>query len=122
MMFWDLICQEGGKYVRQVYLLGAVKVFVAEHEVLAHDAEGDFFVAENVADLAQHLLNAYVRSHIACAVVAGEKQFQLLSRLPGLPCPEHPAEFRAFDAARNPGFEDQVHHAADPPACVGQLR
>ena len=73
-----------------------------------------------MADLAQHFVDANVGTHIARAVVSGEEQFQFFAGLPGLVSAQHPSRFGAFDVAADPGFQNEVHHAALPPAAAGQ--
>jgi hypothetical protein len=106
-----------------MHLPRAFEVAVGELEILRHHAEVGVFSAQNMAGLAQHLRNPDIRSHVARAVIAGKQQLQLFAGLPGFPFTHHPAQLGGFDAAADPGFKDQIHHAADPPAFVlGQSR
>ena len=92
-------------------------------EILRHHAEGDVFRAQNMADLAQHFRNAHIGAHIARAVVSGKEQLQFFAGLPGFALAHHPAQLGGLDAAADPRFKHQIHHAADPPALlVGQSR
>ncbi len=48
------------------------------------------------------------------------RQFEFFARLPAFASAQHPGGFRAFDIAADPGFENKIHHAADPPTFAGQ--
>ena len=106
--------QEWRENIRQVNLRVSSKVPVRAFEILRHHAEVNALGAQNVPHLAQHFLDAHVGTRVAGAVVAGKQQLQLFAGLPRLASPSiHPAF--AFDDAADPGFQDKVHHAAEPP-------
>src|SRR5579863_2469364 len=73
-----------------------------------------------MANLAQHLFHAYVRSHIPRAVITGEQELELFAGLPGLIATQHPSRLGAFDVSADPGFQNEIHHAAVPPRAAGQ--
>ena len=97
-----------------------LEISAREFRNLRHHAERDSFRAEDVTKLPQHLFHAHIRAHVAGAVVSGEQQLQLFARLPGSPFAQHPCGLRLFNGSANPGFEQKVHHAADPPTFAGQ--
>src|SRR5215469_1522971 len=101
-------------------LLGAFKVSLGELEVLAHHAEFNPVSTENMANLAEHLLDPYVGAHVARAVVAGEQKFQLFACPPRWVPAQHPSGFRPLDVRAHPGLKNEVHHAAVPPRAAGQ--
>ena len=101
-----------------MHLPRALEVAVGELEILRHHAEGGVFRAQNVTGLPQHFRNPYVGAHVARAVISGKQQLQFFAGLPGFAFAHHPTQLGGFDAAADPGFEDQIHHAADPPALV----
>src|SRR5579859_2048427 len=103
-----------------MHLFGALEVSLGKVEVLTHHAEVDAFCTEYVADLAQHFVDPHVRSHVAGAVVSGEEQLQLLSRLPRCSSAQHPTGFGALDVTAYPGLQNEIHHAAVPPRAAGQ--
>ena len=119
----NFVRQKRRKNIRQMHLPRAFEIAVGELEVLRHHAEGGIFRAQNVTGLAQHFRHSHIRTHVAGAVVAGKQQLQLFAGLPGFAFAHHPAQLGGFDAAADPGFQHQIHHAADPPALVlGQSR
>src|SRR5580692_608900 len=91
-------------------LAGVAEISASEIEILRHDAEGEIFVAENAAHLANHFFYADVGAGVARAVVSGEEKFEFGAGLPGLSGAEHPFELVEFDEAADPGFEEQVGH------------
>ncbi len=106
-----------------MHLPRAFEVAVGKFEILRHHAESGVFSAQNVPGLPQHFRNPDIRSHVARAVISGKQQLQFFAGLPGFAFAHHPAQLGGFDAAADPGFEHQIHHAADPPALVvGQSR
>src|SRR5215471_1802913 len=74
VMLWHFVGQEWRKNIWKVHLSGAFEVSLGELEVLTHHAEVDALCAKNVANLADHLLHAHVRPHVARAVISGEEQ------------------------------------------------
>src|SRR5215472_13464108 len=66
--------QEWRKNIREIDLFRAFEVSLGELEVLTHHAEVDSLRAKDMTNLADHLLYAYVRSHVARAVISGEEQ------------------------------------------------
>src|SRR5581483_5994992 len=76
--------------------------------------------AEDVANLAQHLLNPNVRAHVASTVVSRKEKLQLFSGLPGPVATKHPSGFGALDVRTDPCFQDKIHHAEAPPRAAGQ--
>ena len=89
--------EKGRKNVGKKNLLSAFEIALGAIEVLSHHAEIHVFRAENVANLAEHFVDANVGAGIARAVVAGEKQFQFFARLPALAAAEHPLQAGQFD-------------------------
>ena len=73
-----------------------------------------------MADLAQHFIHPHIGTHVARAIVAGEKQLQFVAGLPRFISAQHPSRFRALDVGTDPGLQHEVHHAAVPPAAAGQ--
>src|SRR5215472_8129075 len=73
-LLWNFIEQEWRKNIRQMNLVGSIKVSLGEFEVLAHHAKVDTLAAKDVPDLAQHFFDAHVGAHIARAIVSGEEQ------------------------------------------------
>jgi hypothetical protein len=78
-------------------------------EVLRQHAQFAFVRAEDVVDLAQHLLHAHICARVARAVVTGEEEFQLIARLPSAARAQHPFEFRQLDQSADPSFKSQIH-------------
>ena len=101
-------------------LPGAFEISFGEIEVLAHHAELDALGAQDVPNLAKHLLHAHIRSHVAGAVVSGKEEFQLFPGLPWFIATEHPPGLGALDVGTDPRFQDCIHHAALPPRAAGQ--
>jgi hypothetical protein len=107
------------KNVRQQNLGRILKISARAIEVEGHGGKVDLFWAQDVADLAQHFFDAHIGSHIARAVIPGKEQLQFFSRLPRLSASQHPSGLGALDVARDPRFENEVHHAAVPPRAAG---
>src|SRR5579864_7669491 len=102
-----------------MHLLRALEVAFRELEVLTHYAELNPFRSEDVSDLTQHFIDAHIRTHVPRPVISGEQELQLFARLPGLPCSQHPPRLSALDRTADPSLENEVHHAAVPPAAAG---
>src|ERR1700687_1299449 len=100
-------------------LLGSREISARHFEILRHGAELDVVRAQNVAELAQRFLRPHVGAGVGSAVVSGKKQFDFLPRLPALAFAQDPSGFGALNVAADPGLEDKIHHAAEPPAWAG---
>ena len=116
MMLRHFIRQEGRENIRQSHLRRPFEIAARTVKIKRHHAEVNILRPQNPPDLPQHLFHSHIRSRITRPVVARKQQFQFLARLPGLPLAHHPLNFLALDDARYPRFQNEVHHAADPPA------
>src|SRR5262249_22630245 len=87
-------------------------------KVLRHYAEVNVLRTKNVANLANHFVDASVRASVARAVVAGKKEAQLLAGLPARSAAEHPLQARQLDERADPHHQEKVGHAAKPPLRV----
>src|SRR5260370_21784227 len=103
-------------------LLRASEVAPRQIKILGHGAELDIVSAQDVPELSQRLLWTHVGTGVARAIVAGEEQFELLPRTPAFSFAEYPGSFCALDISADQGFEDKVHHAAEPPIFSGHSR
>src|SRR5579885_600202 len=74
MMLRDFVEQERREDVRKVNLSGAFEVSFRILKHLAHYTEIHPLGAEDVANLAQHLLNPNVRAHVASTVVSRKEK------------------------------------------------
>ncbi len=70
------------------------------------------FGAQHAANLPQHLFHAHVRTRVARAVVAREKQLQLFAGLPRMPRPQHPFELVRVRSGRSPTPPEQSPSSA----------
>ena len=118
MMLGHFIRQERRKNIRQPHLRCPFKIAARPVKIKRHHAEVNILRPQNPPDLPQHLFHPHIRSRVARPVVPRKQQLQFLARLPRLPLAHHPLNFLALDNARYPRFQDEVHHAADPPALV----
>ena len=118
VMLGHFIRQEGRENIRQPHLRRAFEISTRTVEIKRHHAEVDVLRPQNPADLPQHLLHSHIRSRVARPVVTRKQQLQFLARLPRLALAHHPLNFLALDNARYPRFQNEVHHAAEPPAFV----
>src|ERR1700680_1746706 len=115
-MLWNFTGQEWRKDIGKMNLLCASEIAARQIKVLRHRTELDVVSAQDVPELAQSFLGAHVGARVAGSVVAGKKQLQLLAGLPWLPGSQHPTGLGALDGRADPGLQDEIHHAADPPA------
>src|SRR5258708_37293837 len=120
MVLWNFGRQERRENVRKVNLLCAGKVSATQIEILRHGAELDFVRSQNMPQLAQSFFGADIRTGVARAIVASEQQLEFLARLPTFSLAEDPACLGALDIGADPGFEDEIHHATEPPTFAGQ--
>src|SRR5579884_1550870 len=109
------------KYVGKMDLLRPLEIAIRELETLAHDGELDIISSQNVTKLPQSLFWTHVRASVTRSVVSGKKQLEFFAWLPALAFAEDVCGFRPLDVAADPGFENVIHHEADPPTLAGQL-
>src|ERR1700723_3896764 len=102
-----------------MHLLRTREIAARQIKVLRHGAEFDVLRTQNVPKLPQSFFGTHVRTSVARAVISGEQKLQFLARLPGRSSAEHPAGLGTLDGGANPRFQNEVHHAADPPAAAG---
>src|SRR6266496_1485442 len=107
--------QERRKNIGKVDLLCPLKVAASHVKVLRHRAELDVLRAQNMAKLAQGLFRADIGTSVPRAVITGKKQLEFLPGLPAMRVAEDPASLGALNVGADPGLEDKIHHAADPP-------
>jgi hypothetical protein len=110
--------EEGREDVGQVDLARALEVALGAIEALRHDAEVDILRADDVADLADHLVDAYVGTGVARAIVAGEEEFEFFAGSPSFADSQHPSQAGEFDQHADPGDEEKVGHAREAPLTV----
>jgi hypothetical protein len=115
-MLWNFSGEERRENVRQVYLARILEIAARPIEILRHHAEVDAISAQYVTQLTQHFGNAHVRAGVTRAVVSRKQKLQLFAGFPTLAFAKHPAGFRSLDDAGDPRLQNEIHHAADPPA------
>ena len=96
----------------------AVEIACRTFEILRHDAEVDVIRAEDVADLAEHFLDAHVGAGVARTVVACEEEAKFFAGCPAAAETEHPGEAADFDERADPGDQEEVGHAWALPATM----
>src|SRR5262249_53390200 len=92
MVLASFAIKERRKNVRKENLTRAFEVALRAVETLRHHAEVHMLCAENVADLADHFVDAHVRAGVARAVVAGKQQLEFFARTPLSAAAEHPLQ------------------------------
>src|SRR5215472_11891942 len=102
MMTWYLIRQKGRKNVGQTNLRCILEISARTLEVEGHRGKIDLLSPKNVSDLPQHFLHPHIRAHVPRAVVTRKQELEFLTRLPGLPCSEHPSGLGALDVCADP--------------------
>ncbi len=118
MVLADFAEQERRKHVGKIDLTRALEIAAAAVEILSHHAEIDVAGAEDVANLAQHLLHTDVGAGVARAVVAGKKHAEFFAGFPAAAEAERPANAPDFDERTDPRNQQEVGHARALPATV----
>ena len=98
----DLAKEEGRKDIRQLDLTHRIEITAGPLQVVRQDAQFQVGVAQNAANLTDHLLDADVGPGIAIPVVTGKQQAQRGARSPGLPRSQHPSQLGELNQATDP--------------------
>ncbi|WP_434427199.1 hypothetical protein [Nannocystis pusilla] len=100
---------ELGEHRRQLDLVDGAEVAARQLGIDGHDRQLELVVADDVAQLADHLLDADVGAGVARADVAGQQQLERLARLPRLGRhAEDVADGDALDGGGDGGLEGAV--------------
>ena len=110
----DLAKEEGWKDIRKLDLAHRIEIAAGPLQVVREDTQFQVGVAQHVANLTDHLLDADIGPGIAVSVVPGKEQAQRRSRLPGLSRSQHPSQLGELDQATDPQLQSQIHHGAAP--------
>src|SRR5262249_61837692 len=119
MVLASFAIKERRKNVRKENLTRAFEVALRAVETLRHHAEVHMLCAENVADLADHFVDAHVRAGVARAVVAGKQQLEFFARTPLSAAAEHPLQAVKLRKPADPSDEEEIERSGAEP--VGRV-
>ena len=106
--------EERRVHIGKINLPGTFEVALGAVETLRHHAEVNVIGAQNMANLAQHLLDANVAARVARPIVARKQQLEFFARSPALAKTQHPADAPDLDQCANPGDEQKIRHEPAP--------
>src|SRR6476660_1715672 len=103
MILASFAIEEGRENVGEKNLAGALEVAFGAVEAVRHHAEIHVFSAEQVADLAQHFVDANIGAGVARAVIAGEEESEFFTGRPLFAASQHPLQAGELDENTDPG-------------------